>query len=131
MAEMALELIFKVFILIVAVAVIIGIIFNFQHIANLIKLPCFFPPCEEEKKCETQLVNEEINENSLKKYCDLCWHKTGEINLKQSCLCYVINGTISLASFSHPNCEWKCQNPSATSVFLEYDFVKYNISIKC
>lgn len=131
MAEMALELIFKVFILVVAVVVIIGIILNLKHLATLIKLPCFFPPCEEEKKCETQLVSEQINENTLKKYCNLCWQKTGEVNLKQSCLCYVINGSISLTSFSHPNCNWECRNRDATSVFIEYDFIKFNISIKC
>ncbi len=132
MAEMALEYIFKIFIYIVAVLVIIGIILNFQHIASMFKLPCLFPPCEE-IKCETSIINEEeINEAVLKKYCDLCWSKTGEKRYDKDCVCYLIKGSLNLpASFSHPHCNLKCSNPSASSVFIEYKLLENNVTIDC
>ncbi|MEM5843936.1 MAG: hypothetical protein QW841_01695 [Candidatus Aenigmatarchaeota archaeon] len=135
MVEMALETVFKVLILVVATVVIIGIIINLKNIAGSIKLPCFFPPCEEEEKCETQLVDETLTKDVLEKYCNFCWHKTGGINLRQACLCYVIKGSVSSLpqplSLSNPNCEWSCQDLTATSVFLEYDFTRQKILIKC
>ena len=97
----------------------------------MLKLPCFFPGCEGPKECETFRVDESvIDANVLKKYCDLCWERTGKLNYPQDCLCYVIKGSFSPISFSHPNCELKCSSP-ATAVFIEYRIVDGNITIEC
>ena len=132
MTEMAMEYVFKIFIFIVAALVIIGIILNFQTIASMIKLPCLFPPCEDAKKCETTPAYESsINDDILKKYCDLCWGKTGQVNYDKDCLCYVINGTLTTNSFSSPNCNLRCSNPAATTIYFYYKLLERNVSVEC
>lgn len=133
MVEMALEYPFKIFIYVVVAVVVIGLMITFRNqILDFLNLCQFMPQgCEEQRECFTIESTEAIiNEASLRKYCDFCWRKTGELDYKKDCLCYVVSGSYSPIPFTHENCVLDC-NKDATSVRFSYDSIIKKIYIRC
>lgn len=129
---MELELPIKIFILIVAALVVIGIIITFRDRITDITFPCFGPNCEEKSETVEPITVDEsqITQTVLEKYCNLCWQKTGAADYKKDTVCYIVKGSFSPISFSHEHCQLKCKN-TATSVFVDYKYLDKNIIIEC
>lgn len=128
--ELALESLFRLFIYVVAALVILFIIFNFRQVAERVQLPCFW--CKKEVKCETVVVEEqEVTEGVLKKYCELCWHRTAALELREDCLCYAIKAREeSLPSLKHERCELRCGYGSFTFL-VQYKWLDKKVIIEC
>jgi hypothetical protein len=131
--QMVLEYPFNIFIYIVVILVVIGLIANFRNqILTSLNL-CQFTPqgCQQQEECSTiESTETAVNEAILNKYCNFCWEKTGKIDYKKDCLCYVVSGSFSPFTFTHENCELKC-NKSATAVMFTYDARLKKVYIKC
>jgi hypothetical protein len=135
MAEMALETVFRFFLYVVVVLVVIGLIVNFRdQIVQSLGLCNYLPSGCPQQECITQQPSESvIDANVLNKYCKFCWDKTGEKDYKKDCLCYVIKGEYaSVDQTVLPEyCKLKCENPTATSVLVVYDSLLKTINIEC
>jgi len=128
--DMVLEYPFKMFLYMVVFLVVVGLILTLSrtHIDF-----CKFTPqgCENEERCATHESTETvITEAILRKYCDSCWAKTGKIDYKEDCLCYVVTGDYSPISFTYSNCELNCIK-NATAIKFSYDSLLKKIQIKC
>lgn len=132
MKGLALEYVFKMFLYLVVVLVVLGLIINFRNqIIEALNLCQYVPGCKREEKCETILVKEVmVNENILNKYCNFCWGKTGLKDYKENCLCYVVKGSFSPFAFNNPDCELKCTSDSDI-LFFKYDSLFKKIFIEC
>lgn len=133
MKGMALEFVFKMFIYIVVVLVVIGIILQFRsEIISALNLCKYVPGgCPEKEECKTIHSTEpSITETTLNKYCDLCWSKTGARGYTKDCICYIITGSFSPFSYSNEHCELKC-NIQATSLIITYNHLLKKILIEC
>jgi len=130
---MALELEYpiQIFILIVTALVVVGIILNLRHTAEGYKFPCFIPPCDNTATLKTAVVNENvITEDVLKKYCNLCWGKTGAVNYKEDFVCYFVKGSYSPIIFDAEHCKLKCFD-TVKSVHFSYHFLDKEVTIEC
>ena len=130
---MALELEYpiQILILIVTALVVVGIILNLQHTAINFKFPCFIPPCESQTEVKMSIASEKvITEDVLKKYCNLCWGKTGAMGYKKDVVCYIVKGSYSPIIFDSENCKLKCFD-TVTSVFVSYHFLDKQVTIEC
>lgn len=133
MKGMALELVFKMFLYIVVIMVVISLIIFFRDsIISALNLCQFLPSgCPPKEECPTIEVTEgQITSSTIDKYCSLCWSKTGAKNYGKNCLCYVVKGDFSPFAYSNPNCELKCSKP-ATSLIFTYDSLLRKINIGC
>lgn len=129
---MILEYPFKIFLYVIVIIVVIGLIVTFRNqILTSLNLCQFIPQGCQQQECYTYEVSEAaMNEAVLKKYCDLCWGKTGKIDYGKDCLCYVVRGSYSSITFTYENCELKCTT-GATSLLFAYDGLLKKIYIKC
>jgi hypothetical protein len=131
---MELEYIFKMVLYIVVILVVIGMIVAIRpQILENLKLCEYLPGgCEKEQECQTLQASESsITEYALNKYCKFCWGKTGAVDAKNDCLCYVVKGNYSAIAASLPEyCELKC-GKDATSVMLSYSSLFKKITIGC
>lgn len=130
---MELEYVFKMFLYIVVILVVISLIVTFRkQILTYLKLCDFLPQgCQQQIDCATYQVTEKtIDANTLRKYCSLCWDKTGQKDYRKDCLCYIVSGSYSPVEFANQNCELKCDK-TVTSVFFAYDNLLEKVYIKC
>lgn len=128
--DIVLEYPFNVFLYTVVVLVVIGMILTLSHTSISL---CQFTPqgCGKQDTCVTLEATEStINEAILRKYCDSCWRKTGNVDYKQDCLCSIVSGTFSPISFNYTNCELQC-NKVVTSIKFSYDHTIKKVYIKC
>jgi len=133
MKGLALEFVFKMFLYVVVVMVVISLIVFFRNsIISALNLCQYLPfTCPQKEECSTlQVTENQITANILDKYCSLCWLKTGEKDYKKDCLCYVVKGSFSPFSYSNQNCELKCSN-EATSLIFTYNSLFKKIIIEC
>jgi hypothetical protein len=132
--QMVLEEIFKFLIYIVVAVVVIIMVVNFRHeIAKALNLcELFHLFCPKEGKCENIVVEENSIDNSiLKKYCNLCWDKTGDKSFEKNCLCYIVKGQFNPVSNNLPTyCNLKCAR-QASSILFYYDSKLKMINIEC
>jgi len=130
--QMVLEYPFKIFIYIVVVLVVISLIITFRNqILTSLNLCQFTPQGCQQQECSTiEAAETTINEAVLRKYCNFCWDKTGKIDYKKDCLCYVVRGSYSPIGFTYENCELECDK-EATSLLFAYDALLKKIYIKC
>jgi hypothetical protein len=126
---MALEYPFKMLLYLVVIIVVIGIILAFRKEISSINF-CWIWGCQP-KACETVRVNENlIDQQVLDKYCNLCWQKTGAAELKEDCICYIVNGSFTPFTYSSEHCELKCTSASQFITFT-YSHLFNNVSIEC
>jgi hypothetical protein len=132
MKGLALEFVFKMFLYIVVIIVVIGLIVFFRNsIISTLNLCQYLPSGCLEKKCETiQATEGQITSSILDKYCNLCWSKTGAKDLREDCLCYVVKGDFLPFPYSNQNCELKCSK-QATSLIFAYNSLLKKITIEC
>jgi hypothetical protein len=133
---MVLEYPMNIVILTVVVIVIIGIMFTFRD--KILKI-CLFPPCQEDIKCDVKsaVVTEAAGDKlTIEKYCNLCWGKNRNGECKEDALCYVVNAQtpdpsgITLSQEVRDYCKIRCLR-DVTSFFVEYNFLKKEITIEC
>jgi len=129
---MPLETIFKFFLYLVVILVVIGLILHFRSsIIKALDLCGIFPSYCEEEKCETIVSEEvEITSSTLRKYCKLCWSRTGEKGYDRDCICYVVKGRFVPTSFEEENCELLCDR-EVNSLTFTYDHLFKKVRIEC
>jgi len=129
---MPLETIFKFFLYVVVIMVVIGLILHFRSsIIRALDLCGLFPSYCEERSCETIISEEtEITPEVLRKYCRLCWSKTGEKDYDKDCICYVVKGKFIPTSFKEENCELLCDR-EVNSLTFTYDHLFKKVRIEC
>jgi hypothetical protein len=130
--QMVLEYPFNIFLYAIVIIVVIGLIISFRNqIISSLNLCQFIPQGCQQQECSTiEATETAIDEDVLRKYCDLCWSKTGKMEYKKDCLCYVVRGSYSPVAFAYENCELDCSK-DATSVLFAYDSLLKKIYIKC
>jgi len=133
---MELEYPMNIIILSVVVLVIIGIMFTFRD--RIMKI-CLFPPCQEDVKCDiksTVVTAAAGDQNTIEKYCTMCWVKNRYGECKEDALCYVVNAQtpnpigITLKPEIAKYCKITCSR-DVTSFFVQYNFLKKEITIAC
>ena len=129
---MELEFVFKMFIYVVVILVVISLITVFRkEILNSLNLCQIFPQGCQSGECKTSEVSEAIiDSNALKKYCDSCWGKTGSKKYGENCLCFILKGNFTPLTFSSQNCLLDCSK-QATAVLINYDYLLGKVFIKC
>lgn len=135
MKGMALEIIFKMFLSIVVILVVIGLIISFRtEILKALKLCNYLPEgCPPKAECSTIRSTEStVTESVLSRYCELCWSKTGAMDYKSLCMCYIVNvtGTFSPIAYETTHCELSCSR-QATSLFFTYNHLLNKVLIEC
>ncbi len=136
MKGFALETIFKMFLYIVVVLVVIGLILYFrQNIISTLRLCDYIPGgCKVEEECKTVTSSEDrVSESVLDKYCNLCWERTGAKDFKESCNCYVLSLRESFVppfTYKKENCELTCDKQTASLIFAYNKYLK-KILIEC
>jgi len=120
---MELEYVFKMFILIVVVLIIITMMWQFR---DKIVDVCLFPPCDKQGGCNVQPIISEEERFSimvLDKYCNLCWMKNGGGKCKDDSSCYVLNLKNDFIPGTWPSthdyCIVTCEN-AASSLYVQY-----------
>ncbi|MEM5829288.1 MAG: hypothetical protein QW040_00430 [Candidatus Aenigmatarchaeota archaeon] len=133
MKGLALEFIFKLFLYLVVVLVIISLIIHFRdEILSYFHLCEYLPGGCATKECTTiQASEKSLTESVIEKYCGFCWQKTGAKNYKDDCICYVVSGDFSPTQFTLSDyCILKC-NKMATSLIFSYSHLMKKIFIEC
>jgi hypothetical protein len=133
MKGLALEFVFKMFLYIVVIMVVVGLIVFFRDsIISALNLCQYLPSgCPQKEECSTvQATEAQITASILDKYCNLCWSKTGAKDYQKDCLCYIVKGSFSSFPYSNQNCELKCSN-QATSLIFTYSSLFKKIIIEC
>jgi hypothetical protein len=134
MKGMAIEFIFKMFLYVVVILVVISLIIHFrEEILTTLNLCDYVPGgCQKREECTPiQSTETSITEIVLKKYCDLCWLKTGEKNYPKDCICYIVKGSFSPSTFTLSDyCDLRC-NKEATSVIFTYNQLLKKVLIEC
>jgi len=126
---MALEYPFKVLLYLAVIIVVIGIVLFFRKQISSINF-CWIWGCQQ-KACETVRVNENIiDQQVLDKYCNLCWQKTGSVDLKEDCICYIVNGSFSPIAYSSEHCNLRCTSNSQFLTFT-YSHLFNKVYIEC
>jgi len=128
---LALEYIAKFIIAIIAIILIVGLVGRILNVNSL----CFFPFCEEKSnEINTRIVRENrIDESVMKKYCKLCWDKTGKVDYKTDALCYVVLGDYApISPDLEEYCEFRCGRlDHATAILFEFSSINGKIIIEC
>jgi len=134
MKGMALEFVFQMFLYIVVIMVVIGIIIQFRGtILSALNLCDYVPGgCPQKEECTAIHATEtSITESVLRKYCDMCWSKTGAKEYSKNCICYIVSGSFSPDSYElNEYCKIECDK-EVTSVILTYDYLLKKVSIEC
>ena len=131
--EMELEFVFKMFIYVVVILVVISLITVFRKdILTALNLCKLFPQaCQEAGECKTSEVSQSVIDSSvLKIYCDFCWDKTGSKKYGENCLCFILKGSYSPVEFANQNCLLDCDK-QASAVLFQYDYLLGKVFIKC
>ncbi|MEM5879557.1 MAG: hypothetical protein QXU74_03640 [Candidatus Aenigmatarchaeota archaeon] len=134
MKGFALEFVFKMFLYIVVILVVISLIIHFKdEILSSLHLCDYLPGgCPSKQECSTIQASEAIlTESVIEKYCSFCWQKTGLKDYAKDCICYVVSGTFSPAQFTlSDHCSLKC-NKEATSLIFSYNHLLKKVFIEC
>jgi hypothetical protein len=126
---MALEYPFKILLYVVVIVVVISIILLLRKEVASLNF-CWIWKCEE-KECKTVRASENfIGKAVIDKYCNLCWQKSGEIELKEDCLCYVVSGSFTPLNYVSEHCELKCNSNSQFLTFT-YSSIFKKIFVEC
>ncbi|MEM5853190.1 MAG: hypothetical protein QW228_02315 [Candidatus Aenigmatarchaeota archaeon] len=133
MKGMALEYVFKMFLYVVVVIVVISLIIHFrEEISSSLKLCEYLSIGCGEEKCETiQASEDRLEEKVIKKYCDLCWRKTGSKDYGKDCFCYIVSGSFFVNNYNLPEyCEMECRK-DATSLIFIYNSLMKKVFVQC
>lgn len=127
---LALEYIAKLFIYMIVIVVVVALVLRFFMKTKI----CLFD-CKEEVGCkvETTVVEEtEITDQTIDKYCYLCWEKNDFGKCRSNSLCYVVRGYFYPTSYlpEKDYCEIKCDR-EATSLLFLYDYVRGKVFVEC
>ena len=125
---MVLEYPVQIFILLIAALVIIALLINYYVQTGKI---CLIPPCTQTIEIKTESVAESpITANTIKKYCNICWEKSGEGGYKSDAVCYVVSGDYNPIAVTESHCLLQC-NKAATSLIFKYDWVNKIVQVNC
>lgn len=130
--SLVLEYPIKLFLLLVAVLVIIGIMWHFRDQITEI---CLIPPCEDEIECGEKTIpshEASFTQDIIDKYCRLCWNKNRGGECSKDHLCYAVS-TDSSSIPPDPSFEY-CKNSCGNNVktiFVEYKSLEKIVEITC
>ena len=132
---MAMEYIFKTFLYVSIILMLIGIMYNFRSNIPI----CIFGNCDDENTCEikTERSTEEFIEvEHINKYCQLCWSKNQNGECPDNVICFVVETTYGVSSnvdystfFDY--CEIECDNKNTETVFVQYDHFRQKVIVTC
>lgn len=137
--QAALEYPFNILLYVIVILVVIGLILTFQkQIVQFLPICNLLPAgCQEIKECTTATISApSINAEVLETWCKTCWDKTGKIESKKNCLCYVISGDYlpipanQLPADWPEYCEIDCKE-KVRSVSVGYDELFGKVIISC
>ncbi|OGI15080.1 hypothetical protein A3K63_03805 [Candidatus Micrarchaeota archaeon RBG_16_49_10] len=129
---MALEYIFKVFLYVAVILILIGIMWGFKE-----RIPFCIFGCEDPgKKCEVATegsTEQYFDKEQIDKYCTLCWEKNMMGGCEKSVLCYAVDSAYgvnvnAISDLAH--CEFSCSG-NAHTIFVNYDYLRQKVIITC
>jgi hypothetical protein len=135
--SLALEYIFRVFLYVAVILLLIGMFWHFmQNVLHVCLIGC---EDGDQNKCDFQTeasTETYFGEEQIEKYCQLCWEGNKKGECRDNKLCYAVNSeygvnTNANVTGSIDYCEFSCSNPGSHSVFVQYDYGRQKVMIEC